>query len=460
MSISDYLPVYRKNLTLAIPVIFSQIGQVTVNLVDVMMVGHVGTTELAAASFAINVFHVGMLFGLGITLGITPLVGQSFNFKNQGGVGGWLKNGLLIHGLTAVVICILMSSVVLFMDRMGQRKEVVQAAIPFFLIHVASLIPLMLFFSIKQFFEGIGNTKIAMIITIIANGVNIGLNYILIYGKWGFPAMGLNGAGVASLIARLIMPVIFILIILKRPSFKVFLDSAVKARFEINKIKRMMSVGLSVGMQMVIEILAFSIGAIMLGWISKEALAGHQVAIGMASMTYMISFGLASGTTIRVSHAFGDHDPNELKHAVFASLHIVIAFMALMGILFVVLRNQLPLLFTNDPNVISVVAGLLVVGAFFQIFDGVQVVLLGALRGMADVRIPMFIAFFSYIIVSLPVSYLLAFVFNFGYSGVWIGFVFGLSTAAILFGFRLRYQLQKFNITSRKGQLSKIHSSF
>ena len=445
MSISEYLPVYRKNLTLAVPVIFAQMGQVTVNLVDNMMVGHVGTTELAAASFAINVFHVGMLFGLGITLGITPLVGQSFKHKNPGGVGGWLKNGLLIHFIAAVMLCILMSSVVYFMDRMGQRKEVVQAAIPYYLIHVASLVPMMLFFSIKQFFEGVGNTKIAMVITIIANLVNVGLNYILIYGNLGFPALGLNGAGISSLIARLMMPVIFILIILKRPSLKVYLDAAQRARFEIEKIKRMMSVGLSVGMQMVIEILAFSIGAVMLGWISKESLAGHQVAIGMASMTYMISFGLASGTTIRVSHAFGDHDPKELKHAIFASLHIVIAFMSLMGILFVVLRNQLPLLFTNDPMVISIAAGLLVVGAFFQIFDGVQVVLLGALRGMADVRIPMFIAFFSYIIVSLPISYLLAFVFNFGYSGVWIGFVFGLSTAALLFGFRLKYQLQKFN---------------
>ena len=444
MSISDYLPVYKKNLTLAVPVIFSQIGQVSVNLVDNMMVGHVGTTELAAASFATNVFLVGMLFGLGITLGLTPLVGQSFDSQNPGGIGCWLKNGVLVHFISAVLLCMLMSLVVFFMHRMGQREEVVKAAIPYYLIHVVSLVPLLIFFSIKQFFEGIGNTKIAMMITIIANLVNIVLNYILIYGKLGFPAFGLNGSGVASLISRLIMPLIFLLIILKKPLYKIYFDSAKRARFEIEKIKRMISIGLSIGMQMVIEILAFSVGAIMLGWISKEALAGHQIAIGMASMTYMISFGMASGTTIRVSHAFGNHDRNELKHTILASLHLVIAFMSLMGILFVVLRNQLPLLFTSDPEVIKVAAGLLIVGAFFQIFDGVQVVLLGALRGMADVRIPMFMAFFSYIVVSLPISYLLAFTFNFGYSGVWIGFVFGLSTAAILFGFRLKHQLQKF----------------
>ena len=446
VTLSDYLPVYRKNLSLAIPVIFSQIGQVTVNLADNMMVGHVGTTELAASSFAINVFHVGMLFGLGITLGLTPLVGQSFSSRNPKDMGSWLKNGVLVYFITSILLCVGMSSVVFVMNRMGQSEDVVRHAIPYYLIQVSSLVPLMLFFSFKQFFEGIGNTKIAMAITIGANILNIGLNYLLIYGKLGFPALGLNGAGYATLISRIIMPIIFVWVIYKRNSFRVYLAEAILSSFEKLKIRRILSFGFPIGLQMVIEILSFSLGAIMLGWISKESLAGHQVAISMASMTYMISFGLASGTTIRVSHAYGEHDRNELKHAVFASLHMVVAFMSLMGVLFVILRNQLPILFTSDPAVIEVAAGLLVIGAIFQISDGVQVILLGALRGMADVRIPMFIAFFCYIVVSLPTSYLLAFVFNFGYSGVWIGFVFGLSTAALLFGIRLKKQIQRFGL--------------
>ncbi len=444
MTLSDYLPVYRKNLSLAIPVIFSQIGQVTVNLADNMMVGHVGTTELAAASFAINVFHVGMLFGLGITMGLTPLVGHSFSNKRQTNSGSWLRNGTMVIFISSLLLCALMSTVVLFMNRMGQSEDVVRMAIPYYLIQVSSLVPLMLFFSFKQFFEGIGNTKIAMGITIGTNILNIGLNYILIYGKLGFPVFGLNGAGYATLISRIIMPVIFVLVILKSKSFRIYLTQAIHSGFEKIKIRRMISIGFPIGLQMVIEVLSFSLGAIMLGWISKESLAGHQVAISMASMTYMISFGLSAGTTIRVSHAFGERDRNELKHAVFASLHMVIAFMSLMGILFILLRNQLPLLFTNDPAVIEVASALLIVGAFFQISDGIQVILLGALRGMADVRIPMVIAFFCYIVVSLPISYLLAFVFNFGYSGVWIGFVFGLSTAAVLFGLRLKNQVRKF----------------
>lgn len=408
------------------------------------MVGHLGTTELAAASFASSVFYVGLLFGLGITMGITPLVGQSFNTNDTSNLGTWLRNGVFVNSIASVLLCAAMAIVVLFMNRMGQSEEVVRQAIPFYLIHVASLIPLMLFFSFKQFFEGIGNTKLAMVITIIINLVNIALNYILIYGKLGFPAFGLNGSGYASLISRLIMPVIFVLIILRNPEFKSYFSNALHSGLEKIKIKRIFLFGLSIGFQMVIEVLAFTLGAIMLGWISKESLAGHQIAMSMASMTYMISFGLASGTTIRVSHAFGDLDRNELKHAIFASLHMVIAFMLLMGLLFVLLRNLLPLLFTSDPAVIEVAAGLLVVGAFFQVFDGVQVVLLGALRGMADVRIPLFMAFFSYILVSLPVSYLMAFVFHLGAPGVWIGFVFGLLTAAILFAFRLKHQVRKF----------------
>ena len=444
MSFSKYLPVYRKNLVLAVPVIFSQIGQVTVNLVDNMMVGHLGTTELAAASFANNVFLIGMLFGIGFTLGLTPLVGQSLRLNNKRSIGAWLRNGVLVHGIVSIILGILMSFVVFFMEYMGQREDVVQLAAPYYLIHVFSLIPLLIFFSIKQFYEGIGNTKIAMVITIIVNVVNVGLNYILIYGKLGFPEFGLNGSACASLISRMLMPVIFIGIVFRVPQLAKYMRAARCTTFEKEKIKKIIHIGVPIGLQSVIEVLSFSFGAVMLGWISKEAIAGHQVAMGLISMTYLISFGLASGTTIRVSHAFGDKNRTELRQTILASVHIVLAFMSLMGILFILFRNQLPLLFTSDPEVVKIASKLFVVAAFFQIFDGMQVVLLGALRGMADVRIPMFMAFFSYMVICLPVSYLLAFVLNIGFSGVWIGWVFGLSIAALLFGFRLIKQLRAF----------------
>jgi multidrug resistance protein, MATE family len=423
---------------MAIPVIFSQIGQVTVNVVDNIMVGHLGTTELAAASFSLNVFNIGMLFGMGFTIGITPLVGQSFNVHSTKTISAWFRNGLSVNFVGSLFLAAIMGSLVLVMAHMGQSADVVEKAIPFYLLHVCSLIPLMLFFSFKQFFEGIGNTKVSMMITIFINVLNIVLNYLLIYGKLGLPKMGLYGSGTATLIARMIMPVLFLFFILKTDKYKKYLVEAIHSHVERSKMKRIIQIGFSIGLQVVIEVLSFNIGAIMLGWISKESLAGHQVAMSMASMTYMISFGLASGTTIRVSHAFGQHDLPEVKRTILASLHLVVAFMGTMGVLFIVLRHYIPLLFTTDPAVIKVAATLLVVGALFQIFDGLQVVLLGALRGLADVKAPMVLAFISYIVVSLPTSYLAAFVLKLGPSGVWTGFVCGLSTAAFLFALRLR----------------------
>ncbi len=406
------------------------------------MVGHLGTTELAAASFSLNIFMIGMLLGMGITMGLTPLVGHSFISNSRNNISCWFRNGLLVNFISSLFLVTAMASVVLFMNRLGQKTEVVEKAIPFYLLHVASLIPMMLFFSFKQFFEGIGNTKIAMVITIIINVVNIILNYGLIWGKFGLPALGLIGSGVATLIARLLMPILFFIVMFSKSSLKGYLTGAFHSKFEIQRIKRLLSIGLSIGGQMVIEVLAFSMGAIMMGWLSKESLAGHQVAMSMASMTYMISVGLASGTTIRVSHAFGEHNIQEVKRIIYASIHLVVAFMATMGVSFILLRNYLPLLYTSDMSVVKIASGLLVVASFFQIFDGMQVVLLGSLRGIADVRLPMYIAFFSYVVVSLPVSYLVAFVLKVGNNGVWVGFVFGLSTAAVLFALRLRYRIR------------------
>ena len=444
MNLSGYLPIYRKNLQLSIPIILSQAGQVSVNLADTMMVGHFGTTELAAASFSNNVFLFGMLLGLGITIGITPLTGQSYGRNEQGKVGEWLKNGILAHVLAAIALLTLMGIICPFMNNMGQSPEVVEKAIPYYLLLLASLFPMILFFSFKQFLEGIGNTKIAMTITIAVNILNIILNYIFIFGKLGIPAMGLNGAGLSTLIARIIMPVAIFIYIRTHQKYNYLYHLAGKARIKWRKIIRILSVGFPIGMQMLIEMVAFSFGAIMMGWISKESLAGHQVAIGMASFTFMISVGLASGTTIRISHLTGQNNLSEMKHVIFASLHMVIFFMSMMGLSFILFRYQLPYLFTNDAKVVTIAAKLLTIGALFQVFDGMQVILIGSLRGFADVRKPMILAFISYILVSLPIGYTFAFVLDFKETGIWIGFLAGLITAAILFWTRIQQLIHKF----------------
>jgi MATE family multidrug resistance protein len=443
MKLAEYIPFYRRNLHLALPVVISQIGQVSVSLIDNMMVGHVGTTELAASAFANNVFMVGMFFGMGITFGLTPLTGNSFGNGKMNEVVMWLKNGIFTHLFAGFGLNLIMAGIYFLLPYLGQTPDVVKLARPYYLLLCLSYLPFMLFFSLKQFFEGTGNTKIAMHITISANIINIVFNYLLIFGKLGFPEMGLNGAGAGTLISRIAMPVLFFVYIIKTPGFKKYFVLAHQQVFDKQKIIRLLKIGIPIAFQIIVEGLAFSIGAIMMGWLGEVELAAHQVAIGLASFTYMISLGISQANTIRVSHQMGVKDYKALKMAAFASTHLVLVFMSSMGIVFVLARNYLPYLFTVDTDVIKIASGLLIIAAIFQVFDGLQVIMLSTLRGMADVKLPMFIAFFAYLFLGIPASYLLAFQLMLGPQGIWYGYLIGLGAAGILFWFRFQHNLKK-----------------
>ena len=275
-------------MRLALPVILSHAGQITVSLADTIMVGHVGTTELAAAAFANNVFVVGMFFGMGITIGSTPLVGRAFGNNRLDEVVKWLKNGIFTHLFSSVVLSFLMFGVYFFLPFMGQTGSVVELAKPYYLILCVSYLPFILFFSVKQFFEGVGNTKIAMQITLISNVINIAVNYVLIYGKLGFPAMGLLGAGVGTLVSRIAMPLLYLIYIFRTDRFRKYFTLARRQAFSLKRITALLKIGIPVGFQIVIEGITFSLGAVMMGWLGETPLAAHQVAIGLASFTYMI----------------------------------------------------------------------------------------------------------------------------------------------------------------------------
>ncbi len=443
VNLAHYIPFYRRILRLAIPVVLSQIGQMTVMLVDNMMVGHVGTTELAASAFANNVFIIGMFFGMGITYGLTPLVGKAYGNNRPGMVVMWLKNGIFTHSVVTVLLTILMFAVYFLMPWMGQPDNVLKMAQNYYLLLCASYLPFILFFSVKQFFEGIGNTKIAMQITLTSNVINIVLNYVLIFGKMGFPEMGLMGAGIGTLVSRLIMPPMYLVYILRIPQFRKYFRLAYAQPLSRKRIISVLRIGIPVGFQIIVEVLTFSIGAVMMGWLGETPLAAHQVAIGMANFTYMISLGISQATTIRVSHQMGQGNLKSVRMAAFASTHLVLLFMSVMGFLFIVAKQYLPLFFTTDPEVVEIASRLLVVAAIFQIFDGLQVIMLSTLRGMADVKVPMIIAFVAYLCVGVPTSYILAFPLGAGPPGIWYGFLVGLGVAGILFYFRFRLDLTK-----------------
>lgn len=433
---------YRANLNLAFPVVLSQAGQIVVVFVDNLMVGHLGATQLAAAAFANSLFVVGMVFGIGLATGITPLVGKAYGSGNRTSAIKWLKKAFQIYPLLAIAQTLIMASIALFMPHMGQSTEVVQLAIPYYLILVLSIIPFQYFFIYKQYSEGLGNTRIAMFITVIANLLNIFFNFLLIYGKMGFPALGLNGAGVATFISRLIMPFIFHLFFRRLKFFKPERNFKVKVRLSKESAKKILNIGIPIGGQSIIEVLTFSLGSVMMGWVGEKALAAHQVVLSLASFTFMSASGLAAATTIKVSYFKGKKDKTAIVQAARASLVLVTIFMVCSVTAFMLLRYTIPGWFVPDEDVIKIAGGLMLVAGFFQIFDGLQVITLSALRGLEDVKIPMIFLVIAYFIIALPISYTLTFIFNFGPQGIWIGYLTGLLMVATLLLARFRWKMK------------------
>ncbi len=429
---------YISNIKLALPVVLSQAGQMIVNLADTLMVGQLGATELAAVSLANSIFIVGFVFNIGLSIAVTPLVGKAYGGGDFEKCGYWLKQGMVTVLSFTLLQSLLMASISFLMPYMGQEPAVVKEAIPFYLILVVSTIPVSVFMVLKQFAEGITNTRIAMVITLLANVVNIILNYFLIFGHAGMPKLGVIGAGYSTLIARIIMPIIFFIVFVRLPFFNEYRKFYKQTKIKWRSMWQLLKVGFPIGGQMVIEVFAFSMGAIMMGWISEEAMAAHQVVIAVASLTYMMSNGLAAAATIKVSNYRGADDMVSLKYSAYAIVHKVITFMCMSGVLFILLRNIVPTLFVDDEQVLQIATLLMIIAGIFQVFDGLQVVWLGILRGMEDVKAPTIITFVAWILLALPISYICGFVLDFGPVGIWIGYLSGLVIASFLLRARFK----------------------
>jgi MATE family multidrug resistance protein len=443
LMLQKYTPHYAELLKLGTPLVLTQAGQMTVQLIDNAMVGHFGTAELAAASFANSLFVVIMLFGLGLFLGATPLIGRACGGGDDRQAAAIMKSGFALSGLLIPAITLLSWSLVWIMPYMGQTDEVVRLAIPYYLTLVASVIPFLLFTLLKQIGEGLGNTVIAMAATIVTNLLNVALNYAMIFGKLGFPELGLLGAGYATLISRIAMPlVMYAGFMYFRPLRRYFaLMRTVKST--VGQVRAIFSIGLPIAGQLILEVSAFSFSAVMMGWLGKVPLASHQAAMGLASFTFMVANGVAMATTIRVSYQLGTRNFESMERVSYSAAHLVLSYMGLCGMGFLLLRHQLPYIFTTDTRVVTQAASLLTVAALFQLFDGLQITCLGILRGFADVKAPMFIAGFSYLVVGLSVSYVCAFTFNMGPEGIWYGFLAGLIAAGLLLALRIRRNIRQ-----------------
>ena len=441
LMVQHYLSYYSRLLKLALPLVLTQAGQMSVHLIDNAMVGHYGTAELAAASFANNIFIVLMLFGTGLFMGITPLIGHARGARNDSLAAVILKSGFTLSAVLIPALTLIAWSLVWIMPAMGQTDEVVRLAIPYYKTLVVALVPFLLFSLLKQVGEGLGNTFAAMVATIGSNLLNVFLNYILIFGKFGFPELGLLGAGYATIISRAVMSLMLFAGLLAPRSTRRYFALMRTVQASVVETARIARIGMPIAVQLVLEVSAFSASAIMMGWMGNVPLASHQIAIGLSAFTFMIANGVAMATTIRVSFRLGARDFKSLERVSYSAVHLVLVFMGLCSIGFLIFRNQLPFIFTTDPDVIAQAASLLALAALFQIFDGLQVVCLGILRGLADVKIPMFIAGFSYGLVGLSVSYICAFTLKLGPEGIWVGFVAGLISAGSLLAMRIRKKI-------------------
>lgn len=434
----SYKTHFNKTFYLAYPVMLSQLGHIMVGIADSIMVGQIGPTPLAASAFANNFLGVFLMFGIGLSYGITPLVAQADGQSDTGKITRLLRHGIILCGGSGVLLFALLFGVSFLFPFMNQPEEVVQLGTPYFLIIASSLIPLMVFQNFRQFSEGMSVTKPTMYITIAANLVNVAFNYVLIYGKFGFPEMGLNGAGWATFISRVLMAFGLYLFVVKYEKFKAY-----KASFQLRKIKSdffrpMLKIGLPSGVQFVFEVGAFAMASIMMGWLGTASLAAHQIAISLVSLSYMMASGISAASTVRVGNQIGMKDGLNLKRVGNTSFLMSLIFMACCALVFIGFNKFFPTLYIEEQEVIKIASSLIIVAGFFQLSDGVQVVGLGSLRGMSDVKIPTIITLVAYWGLAIPISYILGFTLDLGPEGIWYGLLIGLTVAAVALFLRFR----------------------
>ncbi|HBH25304.1 MAG TPA: MATE family efflux transporter [Cytophagales bacterium] len=440
----------RKTLKLALPVMMSQLGHIMVGVADSLMVGQLGKAPLAAASLANSLFAVIMVFGIGTSFIMTPLIAQADGEKNIERIRIALVNGTWILLILGIALAILLQAGLPLMHYIGQPEEVVALAKPYLSIIGFSLIPLMFYQAQRQFVEGLSYTKEAMYISVGANILNVIFNYILIFGKLGFPAMGLNGAGVSTLISRIIMAVAIFMFIKNNHRFHSYTHQLNPFQWGAKVIGRILRLGFPMGMQFTFEVTTFSMAAIMMGWLGTVALAAHQIAINLASVSYMAATGISSAATIRVGNQLGQKDYHTMREVSFTSYQMALIFMGFCALAFVVFRTQLAGLYIDNPEVIHLAAQLLIMAGLFQLSDGAQVIGLGSLRGITDVKAPTIITLIAYWGLGLPIGYILGFRLEMGALGIWTGLLLGLTIAAIWLFYRFNKLSGRMLINSQK----------
>lgn len=438
----------KKTIVLSLPIVVGQLGQMLMSVVDNIMVGKLGAQSLAAASLANSMFLLVMVVGFGVSMAVTPLTAMAFGAGKDKECGVVLRQGLIVNLLSGILLCGVTFAFSECIPFLNQPDEIVGPAAVYMNVLGISMLPLMLFQSYRQFAEGVSFLAPVMVITLLANIVNILANWIFIFGNLGVTPLGLTGAGIATTSSRLFMAIVLMIVIRKSSRMKRFDPSLNYRKIDFSMIRRLLAIGIPAGFQYFFEVSAFTAASIMIGWMGTVELAAHQIALNLASISFMVAMGISSAATIRVSSAVGRKNVQGTRIAGFAAALLCAAFMASAGLIFILFRSFLPTLYISDKAVIDISASLLVIVAFFQVSDGTQAVGLGILRGITDMKIPTLITLVAYWLMGLPSGYLLAFKFNMGIYGVWYGLLISLTASGLFMMIRFNSKSQKAVIIS------------
>jgi len=461
LNITQYTSEFKYNWQLAAPVMLGMLGHTFVSFIDNIMVGQLGTAELAAVSLGNSFMFIAMSIGIGFSTAITPLIAEADSSNNLQQARSSYKHGLFLCTVLGIVLFlgVYFSKPLLYL--MQQPEEVVVLAIPYLDLVAFSLIPLVIFQAIKQFSDGMSMTKYPMYATLIANIVNVILNYILIFGKFGFPEMGIVGAAYGTLASRIIMVAyLSILLRLKKRSAQIVKNIQFFV-LDILMIKKIINLGSLSAMQMFFEVAIFTAAIWLSGLLGKNPQAANQIALNLSSMTFMVAMGLSVASMIRVGNQKGLQNFKELRRIAFSIFLLGILFAIFFASIFFIFHKSLPNIYVdlNDAvnyedniEVVSIASKLLLAAAFFQISDSIQVVMLGALRGLQDVKIPTILTFISYWLVGFPVSYFLGKSEIYGSFGIWLGLLAGLTTASILLF--IRFNSLTLKLIKQKNELT------
>lgn len=458
---STYRSFYKENLQLAFPVILSQIGQITVQMADTAMVGNYGgddPTPLAAVSFATNLFYIIFITSLGLTFGLTPLVGERFAQKRDRHVRELLQNGFLLYSLIGVMATLvliasrgvfpIMASLMMGDGGDGSISGVVDMALPYYDTLIWSMFPVMIWATIKQFLEGVGNTRVAMVTIIIANSLNILLNWVFIFGKCGFEPMGALGAGYATLISRVVQCLMMVIYFFRAKRFRIYTEGLLKrSMIKFRRIAEILKVGIPISFHMFMEASAFVVAGIMVLAFGAASVSAYQIGVNMMNLTFMIVIAIGSSTTILCSHIYGNRDFSRLRRTVYAAYQMGLLWNISVATLFVAFRYQIPTLFTTNVQTIEITADMLIFISLFQVSDCLQAISISIMRGLQDVKVLMPIVFVSYVVINIPVAYLLAFVCGFKTNGLIMGFIVGLSCCAVMTIRRVRKNIKRLEMS-------------